>query len=78
MELLRQAGDFPNRSVVEYATVDVIIPNGRLPDSLIEPRESLSTKVRLSVTTTKCRLTYGELVLESEDLAKQFVGHLHR
>ncbi|PSU44276.1 hypothetical protein C9J12_27380 [Photobacterium frigidiphilum] len=37
----------------------------------------LESKSRLSVTTTKCRLTCGEIVLESVELAEILVEYRH-
>jgi len=77
--LLRKAGDFKNNFVVEYATIEIIIPNVFLPKNL----QCLSwdceddTLIKLSVSPTG-RLTNKNLYLESLELTEKFVIYLRK
>ena len=75
MKLLRQAGDYPNKSVVEYATIEVRIPNALLPSNLQYPDLAGETPITLSVSPSG-RLTNKTLYLNSAVLAEQFAAHL--
>lgn len=77
MELLRSAGDFPNVRVVEYATVKITIPNGKLPNALKLQDYGINedTPIDLCISP-KGRLTRTEIALESISLAKQFIRHI--
>jgi len=74
---LRQSGDFPNNRVVEYATINITIPDRLLPNNLKEPHWAIDDDsfITLSISPTG-RLTHKEIVLESTELAEQFVEHL--
>jgi hypothetical protein len=74
---LRQAGDFPNNRVVEYATINITVPDRLLPNNLKEPHWAIDddSPITLSISPNG-RLTHNEIVLESTELAEQFVKHL--
>jgi hypothetical protein len=76
MELLRNAGDFPSDRVVEYATIKISIPNGKLPNTLKMQDYGVNedTPIDLCISP-KGRLTRTEIVLESVSLAEQFMRH---
>lgn len=75
MKLLRQAGDYPNKSVVEYATVEVRIPNELLPSNLQHTGQAGETPITLSVSPSG-RLTNKTLYLNSVELTERFAAHL--
>jgi hypothetical protein len=79
LQPLRQAGGFPNNSVVEYATINITILYRFLPNNLKEPHWSADedSPITLSISPNG-RLTHNEIVLESTELAEQFVKHLKK
>lgn len=75
---LRNAGDFANKSVVEYATVRVEIPHRLVPSNLRNPHyrdEDVVTGLYASPTG---RLSYKTLYLDSIELAERFAAHLQQ
>lgn len=79
MRLLRKAGDFANRSVVEYATIRVQIPNAKLSSHLKDYHWEVKPESLVSLSVSpKGRLTHKELVLESVELAEQLIKVLHK
>lgn len=79
MSALRKAGDFPNKSVVEYATIKVEIPHRLVPTNLrneyYEYYENEDLVKGLSVSPTG-RLSYKTLYLDSKELAEKLVVRL--
>ncbi|MDU8358422.1 hypothetical protein [Pseudomonas syringae group sp. J309-1] len=76
MSALRKAGDFPNKSVVEYATIKVEIPHRLVPINLRNEHYEDEDLVKdLSVSPTG-RLSYKTLYLDSKDLAEQLAERL--
>lgn len=76
MELLRNAGDFPNDRVVEYATIKISIPNGKLPFTLKIHDYGVNEDTYIDLCISpKGRLTRTEIILESVSLAEQFMRH---
>jgi hypothetical protein len=74
--LLREAGQFPNRSIVEYATIRVQLPNRLLPSNLHLPDIADDELISLYVSPSG-RLTFKTLFLNSFELAQQFMHLLH-
>lgn len=77
MQLLREAGDFPNKSVVEYATVRAEIPHRFVPSNLQNPHYRDEDIVQGLYVSPTGRLSYKTLYLNSVELAEQFIAHLH-
>jgi hypothetical protein len=76
MSELCKAGDFPNKSVVEYATVKVEIPHRLVPSNLRNEHYEDDDVVKgLSVSPTG-RLSYKTLYLDSKELAEKFAERL--
>ncbi|MEH6486109.1 MULTISPECIES: hypothetical protein [Pseudomonas] len=77
MSELRKAGDFPNKSVVEYATVRVEVPHRLVPANLQDQHYGDNEIVQGLYASPRGRLTYKTLYLDSEELAERFVEKLH-
>lgn len=76
MSAVRKAGDFPNKSVVEYATIKVEIPHRLIPVNLRHKfYEDEDIVEGLSVSPTG-RLSYKTLYLDSKELAQKFAERL--
>jgi hypothetical protein len=75
---LRSAGDFPNKSVVEYATVRVEIPHRLVPSNLRNPHYRDDDVVAGLYASPTGRLSYKTLYLDSFELAERFAAHLHQ
>ncbi|NOJ25724.1 hypothetical protein [Vibrio coralliilyticus] len=77
--MLRKAGDFPNRDVVEYATLVVQIPNSALPINLQEFEwwADEGTMIELSVSPNG-RLRGKACYIESIELAEAFEQHIRK
>lgn len=75
---LRSAGDFPNKSVVEYATVRVEIPHRLIPSNLRNPHYRDEDIVVGLYASPTGRLSYKTLYLDSIELADRFAAHLHQ
>lgn len=76
MSALRKAGDFPNKSVVEYATIKVEIPHRLVPTNLRNEHYQDEDLVQgLSVSPTG-RLSYKTLYLDSKELAEKLAERL--
>ncbi|MUK79121.1 hypothetical protein GNP84_19810 [Aliivibrio fischeri] len=77
--MLRQLGDFPNKRVVEYATINVHIKNGLLPINLrsYHWEHDENSMVTVSVSPTG-RLREKSIYLESLELAEEFSVYLHK
>ncbi|EKG35777.1 hypothetical protein [Pseudomonas syringae] len=76
MSALRKAGDFPNKSVVEYATIYVEIPHRLVPINLRNEHYEDEDLVKgLSVSPTG-RLSYKTLYLDSKELAEKLAERL--
>ncbi len=75
---LRDAGDFKNKSAVEYATIKVEIPHRLVPSNLRNPYYLDDDIVKGLYATPTGRLSYKTLYLDSHELAEQFVEHLTR
>jgi hypothetical protein len=77
MKLLREAGDFPNKSTVEYATIKVEIPHKLIPSNMINPHYRDEDIVQGLYPSPTGRLSYKVLYLNSVELAESLVEHLH-
>ncbi|MFK8400040.1 hypothetical protein M2D07_016175 [Pseudomonas sp. BGr12] len=75
---LRSAGDFPNKSVVEYATVRVEIPHRLVPSNLRNPHYRDEDIVAGLYASPTGRLSYKTLYLDSIELAERFAEYLHQ
>ena len=77
--MLRQLGDFPNRSVVEYATINVRVKNEFLPKNLYSYHweDDENSMITLSVSPNG-RLQGKSIYLESLELAEEFSSFLHQ
>lgn len=77
--MLRQLGDFPNRSVVEYATINVRVKNEFLPKNLYSYHweDDENSMITLSVSPNG-RLRGKSIYLESLELAEEFSSFLHQ
>ncbi|MFK1507199.1 hypothetical protein ACIUZ9_21870 [Pseudomonas aeruginosa] len=75
---LRSAGNFPNKSAVEYATIWVEIPHRLAPSNLQNPHYRDEDIVTGLYATPTGRLSYKTLYLDSVELAERFVAHLHQ
>jgi hypothetical protein len=76
MTALRKAGDFPNKAVVEYATVQVEIPHRLIPVNLRNEFYEDDDLVKDIFVSPAGRLSYKTLYLDSEALAQQFAASL--
>lgn len=77
MKLLREAGDFPNKSAVEYATIKVEIPHRLIPSNMINSHYRDDDIVQGLYPSPTGRLSYKVLYLNSVELAESFVEYLH-
>tara|TARA_R110000868_G_scaffold234868_3_gene488542 strand:- start:552 stop:947 length:396 start_codon:yes stop_codon:yes gene_type:complete len=77
MKLLREAGDFQNKSTVEYATIKVEIPHKLIPSNMINPHYRDEDIVQGLYPSPTGRLSYKTLYLNSLELAESFVEYLH-
>jgi len=77
MKLLREAGDFPNKSAVEYATIRVDMPCKLVPSNLKGEGYDDNDNVSGLYVSPTGRLTYKTLYLNSVELAEQFIQYLH-
>ncbi|WP_256382850.1 hypothetical protein [Photobacterium toruni] len=77
--MLRQLGDFPNRSVVEYATINVRVKNEFWPKNLYSYHweDDENSMITLSVSPNG-RLRGKSIYLESLELAEEFSSFLHQ
>ncbi|WP_246228248.1 hypothetical protein [Pseudomonas nitroreducens] len=75
---LRSAGDFPNKSAVEYATIRVRIPHRLIPSNLQNPHYRDDDIVDGLYATPTGRLSYKTLYLDSVELAERYVAYLHQ
>lgn len=75
---LRQAGDFPNDRVVEFATVKVELKHQYLPRGLQSEYYENDDLVAGLYETPSGRLTYKILYLDSVALADAFIQRLHQ
>lgn len=77
--MLRQLGDFPSRSVVEYATINVRVKNEFLPKNLYSYHweDDENSMITLSVSPNG-RLRGKSIYLESLELAEEFSSFLHQ
>ncbi|WP_308307532.1 hypothetical protein [Vibrio parahaemolyticus] len=78
-QMLRQLGDFPNISFVEYATINVRVKNEFLPKNLrsYHWEHDENSMITLSVSPSG-RLRGKSIYLESLELAEEFSGFLHQ
>ncbi|MEO8644941.1 hypothetical protein [Pseudomonas sp.] len=76
MNDLRKAGDFPNKAVVEYATVKVEMPHRLIPINLRNEFYEDEDLVKGLYVSPTGRLTYKTLYLDSEALAHRFASKL--
>ena len=77
MKLLREAGDFPNKSIVEYATVRIDMPCKLVPSNLKDEGYNNNDNVSGLYVSPTGRITYKTLYLNSIELAEQFIQYLH-
>lgn len=75
---LRNAGDFKNKSVVEYATIRVELPHRLVPSNLQDGHYRNDDIVKGLYATPAGRLSYKTLYLDSLELAERFAAHLNR
>ena len=75
---LRKAGDFKNKSTVEYATIRVEIPHRLVPSNLRDGHYRDDDIVKGLYATPTGRLSYNTLYLDSRELAERFAAHLYR
>ncbi|MBW5414808.1 MULTISPECIES: hypothetical protein [unclassified Pseudomonas] len=73
---LRKAGDFPNRAVVEYATIKVEALHKFIPKNLQQEGYEDEDIVKGLYVSPSGRLTYKILYLDSEVLAQSFATKL--
>lgn len=78
MSELRKAGDFPNKSVVEYATVKIEVPHRLVPANLQNQHYGDNEIVQGLYASPSGRLTYKTLYLDSVELAQCFVEKLQQ
>lgn len=76
MSALRKAGDFPNKSVVEYATIKVEIPHRLVPVNLRHEFYEDEDVVRGLFVSPTGRLSYKTLYLDSKELAEKLAERL--
>jgi len=74
--IMRSAGDFKNKSAVEYATVKVEIPSRLAPANMQDPQYEPDDTIQSVYASPTGRLTFKTLYLDSVELAEQFVAHL--
>lgn len=74
---LRQAGEFKNKASVEYATIQIEMPQEYVPSNLMygHPHWETGPVKGLSISPTG-RLTWKKLYLDSEELAYAFREYL--
>ncbi|AXQ50989.1 hypothetical protein DZC31_30200 (plasmid) [Stenotrophomonas rhizophila] len=77
MSALRKAGDFPNKSVVEYATIKVEIPHRLVPLNLRHEFYEDEDVVNGLYVSPTGRLSYKTLYLDSKELAEKLAERLH-
>ncbi|EOE2122066.1 hypothetical protein ACKBNH_004343 [Vibrio vulnificus] len=77
--MLRQLGDFPNSSFIEYATINVRVKNEFLPKNLrsYHWEHDENSMITLSVSPAG-RLRGKSIYLESLELAEEFASFLHQ
>lgn len=76
MSALRQAGDFPDKSVVEYATIKVEIPHRLVPVNLRHEFYEDEDVVKGLYVSPTGRLSYKTLYLDSKELAEKLAEKL--
>ncbi len=77
--MLRKQGDFPNRSVVEYATVLIRVRNDLLPQNLRSYHWEHDDNSMITVGVSPAgRLRGKSIYLDSIELAEQFAAFLHQ
>lgn len=77
--MLRQLGDFPNRSVVEYATINVRVKNEFLPKNLYSYHWEDDENSMITLSVSPNGLLRGKSIyLESLELAEEFSSFLHQ
>lgn len=76
MTVLRKAGEFPNRSVVEYATITVEIPHRLVPANLRQEFYEDEDIVKGLFASPNGRLSYKTLYLDSVELAERLAERL--
>jgi len=82
MPIIRELGDFKNDRAVEYATIEVRIPNKLLPvnlreyeyDDIYHPDDIVTLSISPSGRLTK---THKPIYLNSTELADSFCLHIH-
>ncbi|HHY0535835.1 hypothetical protein NB575_16340, partial [Vibrio parahaemolyticus] len=75
----RKLGDFPNRSVVEYATVLIRVRNDLLPQNLRSYHWEHDDNSMITVSASPAgRLRGKSIYLDSIELAEQFAAFLHQ
>jgi len=75
--MLRKAGDFPNKSVVEFATIIVSMPNAMLPLNVKYEHWDIDDETIVAVSVGPSgKLSYKLIILESIELAEEFVNFL--
>ncbi|MCS0003619.1 hypothetical protein NB535_01620, partial [Vibrio parahaemolyticus] len=73
--MLRKLGDFPNRSVVEYATVLIRVRNDLLPQNLRSYHWEHDDNSMITVSASPAgRLRGKSIYLDSIELAEQFAA----
>jgi len=79
MKLLREAGDFPNKCYVEYATIRIDMPYKLIPSIIREENSTCGDDdiVKGLYVTPTGRITWRTLYLNSNELAENFLEHLH-
>lgn len=75
---IRNAGDFKNKSVVEYATIRVELPHRLVPSNLQDAHYQNDDIVKGLYATPTGRLSYQTLYLDSRELAERFATYLNR
>ncbi|WP_205300068.1 hypothetical protein [Pantoea sp. Tr-811] len=71
LAVLRKAGDFPNKSIVEYATIKVEIPHRLVPSNLRDEFYEDDDLVKGLTVSPTGRLSYKTLYLDSAELAQK-------
>lgn len=74
--IMRSAGDFNDKSAVEYATVKVEIPSRLAPANMHDSHYEPDDNIQSVYASPTGRLTSKPLYLDSVELAEQFVAHL--
>lgn len=75
--MLRKAGDFPNKTIVEYATITVKLPNYALPKNLqlLDGGQCENSVIYVGVSP-RGRLSRVGCCIESLELAEQFAERI--